>query len=165
MAHMVLTNPKFASILWYPIKSGHVHGCITMVTSSSSWTFSTFNDFNAQITWDHLNNPFNLGYQTWGRGWMTKASGVGERREEVSCGGTVIIVSRHCSSQPGCNNDIWYMIYNNDIYGGGGRGGPFAWKSTWCPWGAPEYLLKQEDSSELTLAFVIMPIIANNYKM
>ena len=39
---------------------------------------------------------------------MTKASGVGEKegREEVSCGGTVIIVSRHCSSQRGCNNDI-----------------------------------------------------------
>ena len=63
---------------------------------------------------------------TWGRGWMTKASGVGERREEVSCGGTVIIVSRHCSSQRGCNNDIWYMIYNNDIYiWGRGQGGPF----------------------------------------
>ena len=32
--------------------------------------------------------------------------------------------------------------------------------------GSPvEYLLKQEDSSELTLAFVIMPIIANKDKM
>ena len=41
---------------------------------------------------------------------MTKASGVGERREEVSCGRTVIIVSRHCSSQRGCNNDI--LIYD-----------------------------------------------------
>ena len=63
--------------------------------------------------------------RTWGRGWMTKASGVGERRrEEVSCGGTVIIVSRHCSSQRGCNNDIWHMIYNNDIYiWGKGQGG------------------------------------------
>ena len=55
-------------------------------------------------------------WETWGRGWMTKASGVGERREEVSCGGTVIIVSRHCSSQRGRNNDICYMIYSNDIY-------------------------------------------------
>jgi len=43
------------------------------------------------------------------------------------------------------------------IYMGEGAGGG--------PWGAPEYLLKQEDSSELTLALVIMPIIANNDKM
>ena len=53
------------------------------------------------------------------------------------------------------------MIY----MGEGAGGGPFAWKITWCPWGAPEYLLKQENSSELTLAFVIMPIIANKDKM
>ena len=57
------------------------------------------------------------------------------------------------------------MIYNNDIYGGGGRGVPFAGKITGCPRGAPEYVLKQEDSSELTLALVIMTIIANNDKM
>ena len=74
----------------------------------------------------------------------------------MSCGGTVIIVSRHCSSQRGCNNDI---------YGGGGRGGPFRVKKHVMSLGAPEYLLKQEDSSELTLAFVMMPIIANNDKM
>ena len=58
-----------------------------------------------------------------------------------------------------------YDIYNNDIYGGGGRGGPFRVKKHVMSLGSPEYLLKQEDSSELTLAFVIMPIIANNDKM
>ena len=103
---------------------------------------------------------------TWGRGWMTKASGVGERRKGRG------ELRRDCHHRVAAlfvptRMQQWYMIYNNDIYiyGGGGRGGPFAWKSTWCPWGAPEYLLKQEDSSELTLAFVIMPIIANNDKM
>lgn len=30
---------------------------------------------------------------------------------------------------------------------GGKGGGPFAWKITWCPWAASQYLLKQEDSS------------------
>ena len=49
--------------------------------------------------------------------------------------------------------------------GEGAGGGPFAGKITWYPWGAPEYVLKQEDSSELMLAFVIMTIIANNDKM
>ena len=50
------------------------------------------------------------------------------------------------------------MIY----MGGGGRGGPFRGKNHVMSLGAPEYVLKQEDSSELTLAFVIMTIIANN---
>ena len=58
------------------------------------------------------------------------------------------------------------MIYNNDIYGEGGRGGGLTReKSRDVLGGAPEYLLKQEDSSELTLAFVVMPIIANNDKL
>ena len=61
------------------------------------------------------------------------------------------------------------MIYNNDIYGEGGRGvGLTREKSRDVlgePRNIPEYLLKQEDSSELTLAFVIMPIIANNDKL
>ena len=60
------------------------------------------------------------------------------------------------------------MIYNNDIYGGGGRGALSREKSRDVLEQPPEYLLKQEDSSELTLAFVIMPImpiIANNDKM
>ena len=58
------------------------------------------------------------------------------------------------------------MIYNNDKYGGGGRGGAFRVKNHVMSLGSPvEYLLKQEDSSELTLAFVIMPIIANKDKM
>ena len=58
------------------------------------------------------------------------------------------------------------MTYITMIYmGEGAGGGPFAGKITGCPWGAPEYVLKQDDSSELTLAFVIMTIIANNDKM
>ena len=102
--------------------------------------------------------------KTWGRGWMTKASGVGERRKGRG------ELRRDCHHRVAAlfvptRMQQWYMIYNNDIYGGGGRGGPFAWKITWCPWGAPEYLLKQEDSSELTLPFVIMPTIANNDEM
>jgi len=52
------------------------------------------------------------------------------------------------------------------IYMGEGAGGALSReKARDVPGGAPEYLLKQEDSSELTLAFVIMPIIANNDKM
>ena len=54
------------------------------------------------------------------------------------------------------------MIY---IYMGEGAGGALSREKSRCPWGAPEYVLKQEDSSELTLAFVIMTIIANNDKM
>ena len=115
----------------------------------------------------------NLGNAsgTWGRGWMTKASGVGERRKgrgelRRDCHHRVAALFVPTRMQQWYMiYDIWYMIYNNDIYGEGGRGGPYAWKITWCPWGAPEYLLKQEDSSELTLAFVTMPIIANNDKL
>ena len=57
------------------------------------------------------------------------------------------------------------MIYNNDIDGEGAGGGLTREKSRDVLEQPPEYLLKQEDSSELTLAFVIMPIIANNDKM
>ena len=116
-----------------------------------------------------LNFCHSSGENTWGRGWMTKASG-GRRKKEgkrwvaeglsSSCRGIV-----RPNEDATMIYDKWYMIYNNDIYGEGGRGGPYAWKITWCPWGAPEYLLKQEDSSELTLAFVIMPLIANNDKL
>ena len=105
--------------------------------------------------------------QTWGRGWMTKASGVGERRKgrgelRRDCHHRVAALFVPTRMQQ-WYIDIWYitMIY---IWGRG-QGGPFAGKITWCPWGAPEYVLKQEDSSELTLAFVIMTIIANNDKM
>ena len=104
---------------------------------------------------------------TWGRGWMTKASGVGERRKgrgelRKDCHHRVAALFVPTRMQQ-WYIDIWYitMIY----MGEGAGGGPFAGKITWCPWGAPEYVLKQEDSSELTLAFVIMTIIANNDKM
>ena len=104
---------------------------------------------------------------TWGRGWMTKASGVGERRKgrgelRRDCHHRVAALFVPTRMQQ-WYIDIWYitMIY----MGKGAGGGPFAGKITWCPWGAPEYVLKQEDSSELTLAFVIMTIIANNDKM
>ena len=98
--------------------------------------------------------------KTWGRGWMTKASGVGERRKGRG------ELRRDCHHRVAAlfvptRMQQWYMIY----MGEGAGGGPFAWKITWCPWGAPEYLLKQEDSSELTLPFVIMPTIANNDEM
>ena len=53
------------------------------------------------------------------------------------------------------------MIY----MGEGAGGGPFRVKKHVMSLANPEYLLKQEDSSELTLAFVIMPIIVNNDKM
>ena len=106
--------------------------------------------------------------KTWGRGWMTKASGVGERRKgrgelRRDCHHRVAALFVPTRMQQ-WYIDIWYitMIY---IWGRGQGGGPFAGKITWCPWGAPEYVLKQEDSSELTLAFVIMTIIANNDKM
>ena len=106
-------------------------------------------------------------YLTWGRGWMTKASGVGERRKgrgelRRDCHHRVAALFLPTRMQQ-WYIDIWYitMIY----MGEGAGGGPFAGKITWCPWGAPEYVLKQEDSSELTLAFVIMTIIANNDKM
>ena len=90
-------------------------------------------------------------YATWGREWMTKASGVGERRKGR---GELRRDSHHRVAAlffPTWMQQ-WYMIYmyNNDILyeymGEGGRGGPFAWKITWCRWAAPEYLLKQEDS-------------------
>ena len=104
---------------------------------------------------------------TWGRGWMTKASGVGERRKgrgelRRDCHHRVAALFVPTRMQQ-WYIEIWYitMIY----MGEGAGGGPFAGKITWCAWGAPEYVLKQEDSSELTLAFVIMTIIANNDKM
>ena len=106
-------------------------------------------------------------WTTWGRGWMTKASGVGERRKgrgelRRDCHHRVAALFVPTRMQQ-WYIEIWYitMIY----MGEGAGGGPFAGKITWCPWGAPEYVLKQEDSSELTLAFVIMTIIANNDKM
>ena len=52
------------------------------------------------------------------------------------------------------------------IYMGKGAGGwALRVKNHVMSLGAPEYLLKQEDSSELTLAFVIMPILANSDKL
>ena len=63
-----------------------------------------------------------------GGGWRKLPGQEKEGREEVSCGGTVSIVSRHCSSQRGCNNDI---------YGGGGRGGPFRGKNHVMSLGSP----------------------------
>ena len=119
----------------------------------------------------HYLLQFFLGWsaaeETWGRGWMTKASGVGERRKgkgelRRDCHNRVAALFVPTRMQQ-WYIDIWYitMIY----MGEGAGGGPFAGKITWCPWGAPEYVLKQEDSSELTLAFVIMTIIANNDKM
>ena len=47
---------------------------------------------------------------------------------------------------------------------GEGAGGAFRVKNTWYPWEALAYFLKQENSSELTLPFVIIPTIANNNK-
>ena len=83
---------------------------------------------------------------TWGRGWMTKASGVGERRKgrgewteglSSSCRG---IVRPNEDAQ--WYIDIWYitMIYMGE--GAGGGPPPFAWKITWCPWAAPPILAK-----------------------
>ena len=60
------------------------------------------------------------------------------------------------------------IYYNNDIYiyiWGRGQGGPFRVKNHVMSLGSPGILAKTEDSSELTLASVIMPIIANNDKM
>ena len=115
----------------------------------------------------YLEVSTKLSNHTWGRGWMTKASGVGERRKgrgelRKDCHHRVAALFVPTRMQQ-WYIDIWYitMIY----MGEGAGGGPFAGKITWCPWGAPEYVLKQEDSSELTLAFVIMTIIANNDKM
>ena len=82
---------------------------------------------------------------TWGRGWMTKASGVGERRKgrgelRRDCHHRVAALFVPTRMQQ-WYIDIWYitMIY----MGEGAGGGPFAGKITWCPWGAPEYVLKQ----------------------
>ena len=41
-------------------------------------------------------------------------------------------------------------------------GGPFRVQSHMMSLGRPEYFVKQKDSSELPLNFVIIPIIANN---
>ena len=51
------------------------------------------------------------------------------------------------------------------IYMGEGAGGALSREKSRDVLGEPRNTLKQEDSSELTLAFVIMPIIANNDKM
>ena len=56
--------------------------------------------------------------------------------------------------------DYITMIY----IGEGAGGGPFRVKNYVMSLGRPEYLLKQEDSSELTFAFVIVPITANKDK-
>ena len=84
---------------------------------------------NLDIVYDNIilpskNLPSKENPPTWGRGWMTKASGVGERREGkrwVAEG-----LSSSCRGIVRPNEDAtmiyWYMIYNNDIYGGGGRG-------------------------------------------
>ena len=110
---------------------------------------------------------YDIDVNTWGRGWMTKASGVREKRKgrgelRRDCHHRVAALFVPTRMQQ-WYIDTWYitMIY----MGEGAGGGPFAGKITWCPWGAPEYVLKQEDSSELTLACVIMTIIANNDKM
>ena len=106
--------------------------------------------------WCRPSCSFNTKHKntTWGRGWMTKASGVGERRKGRG------ELRRDCHHRVAAlfvptRMQQWYMIYEyiyiwyiTMIYmGEGAGGGPFAWKITWCPWGAPEYLLKQEDSS------------------
>ena len=83
-------------------------------------------------------------YDTWGRGWMTKASGVGERRKgrgelRRDCHHRVAALFVPTRMQQ-WYIDIWYitMIY----MGEGAGGGPFAWKITWCPWAAPPILAK-----------------------
>ena len=83
---------------------------------------------------------------TWGRGWMTKASGVGERRKgrgewRRDCHHRVAALFVPTRMQQ-WYIDIWYitMIY----MGEGAGGGPFAGKITWCPWGAPEYVLSKK---------------------
>ena len=143
-------------IYMYDSENIHTHICIYIYTYHMSLHISIY-----IYTWRHP------GIATWGRGWMTKASGVGERRKgrgelRRDCHHRVAALFVPTRMQQ-WYIDMWYitMIY----MGEGAGGGPFAGKITWCPWGAPEYVLKQEDSSELTLAFVIMTIIANNDKM
>ena len=77
---------------------------------------------------------------TWGRGWMTKASGVGERKGRGE-------LRRDCHHRVAAlfvptRMQQWYMIYNNDIYGGGGRGGPFRVKKHVMSLGSPGILAK-----------------------
>ena len=80
--------------------------------------------------------------ETWGRGWMTKASGVGERRKgrgelRRDCHHRVAALFVPTRMQQ-WYIDIWYIyIYNNDIYGGGGRGGPFRGKNHVMSLGSP----------------------------
>ena len=78
---------------------------------------------------------------TWGRGWMTKASGVGERRKGRG------ELRRDCHHRVAAlfvptRMQQWYMIYNNDKYGGGGRGGAFRVKNHVMSLGSPGILAK-----------------------
>ena len=136
--------------------------------------FAGIGHFHFEVSSRNSSGTYNIlqrRRKTWGRGWMTKASGVGERRKgrgelRRDCHHRVAALFVPTRMQQ-WYIDIWYItiIYIYIYMGEGAGGGPFAGKITWCPWGAPEYVLKQEDSSELTLAFVIMTIIANNDKM
>ena len=96
----------------------------------------------------NLSLSLSLSYiyiYTWGRGWMTKASGVGERRKGRG------ELRRDCHHRVAAlfvptRMQQWYMIYNNDIYiyiyGGGGRGGPFRVKKHAMSLGSPGILAK-----------------------
>ena len=104
-SHLYARIPPFIAIHSHPANDCTKHPALHNIGSLNLWCHQRLGNQSKQRS-----RKIIAKKTTWGRGWMTKAGGVGEIREEVSCGGTVIIVSRHCSSQRGYNNNI--LIYN-----------------------------------------------------
>ena len=135
-----LENPRKIQVKYAALKK---KTCLPKTEKSKCLTFTRRS--HPYATDDILATPSVLqSRKTWGRGWMTKASGVGERRKgrgelRRDCHHRVAALFVPTRMQQ-WYIDIWdiTMIY----MGEGAGGGPFAWKITWCPWAAPPILAK-----------------------
>ena len=105
----------------YPIVHKHFLGDLFWIKKENRWKVDSS---DLKTIWFQLNS----GFITWGRGWMTKASGVGEKEGKrwVAEG-----LSPSCRGIVRPNEDatmihyIWYMIYDiliTMIYMGAGQG-------------------------------------------
>ena len=120
-------NP-FVSLWWFPGDGGSSTS-LKQLGTHTIWTLGTicWTDENpAVVLWEHLRGqlqkPLNsdqIGIgSTWGRGWMTKASGVGERRKgrgelRRDCHHRVAALFVPTRMQQWYMiYDIWYMIYD-----------------------------------------------------
>ena len=116
------------------VEAKHAENYDIFQPTGKQWNIQVVTEIARTVTWSS---------STWGRGWMTKASGVGERRKgrgelRRDCHHRVAALFVPTRMQQ-WYIDIWYITM---IYMGEGAGGPFRVKKHVMSLGSPGILAK-----------------------